>query len=121
MLESWQRKASGEPRMAFRARVILAAAGGASTEDIAEELGGRPATVSKWRTRFARRKLAGLGDAPRAGRPRRYDEETEGRILVMLPRSGRRGCIGPEPGASQLFDLPRSRGNLQAEQSGWGV
>jgi transposase len=70
--------------MAFRARVILAAADGGATDEIAEELSVRPATVSKWRTRFSRQRLAGLVDAPRAGRPVDYDEQTERQILGLL-------------------------------------
>jgi len=37
--------------------------------------------VSKWRTRFAKLGLASLQDAPRPGAPKRYDEETEHRIV----------------------------------------
>jgi len=51
---------------------------------IARELDVRPATVSKWRTRFASLGLDGLRDAPRPGATPVYDESTEKRILAML-------------------------------------
>ena len=39
---------------------------------LAQRLGTRPNTVSKWRSRFARLGLKGLEDAPRPGKPKRY-------------------------------------------------
>lgn len=51
----------------------------------------RPARVSKWRQRFARKRLAGLSDAQRKGKPKTYDQATEKRILSLLdtvPPSG---------------------------------
>jgi transposase len=77
--------------MVFRARVILKAAKGQDTKFIAEGLNVRPATVSKWRTRFAKHGLPGLQDAPRPGALKQYDESTEKRILAMVdqdPPSG---------------------------------
>ena len=48
--------------MAFRAEVILAIAEGLSNHALAERVGTRPASVSKWRGRFAQAGLAGLRD-----------------------------------------------------------
>ncbi len=76
--------AKTEQRLAFRSRVILLAAEGRGTNAIAAQLRVSPATVSKWRLRFAQRGLAGLADAPRSGAPGRYGKETERRILAQL-------------------------------------
>jgi hypothetical protein len=66
-LTAWARKGITEQRFAERARIVLAAATGKTTKEIAAHMGLRPATVSKWRTRFGRARLAGLGDSPRPG------------------------------------------------------
>ncbi len=85
------RAATTEQRAVVRAQVVLAAAHGDGTEAIAAALDLRPATVSKWRCRFAAHGLAGLADAPRRGPTRRYDAASEQRILKQLdapPPSG---------------------------------
>ena len=69
-LRAWQRAGSTEHRMVERADMILRAAQGQRTDEIATALRTRPARVSKWRTRFARQRLRGLTDVPRAGAPR---------------------------------------------------
>src|SRR5437867_3208816 len=73
-----------EWRLAFRAQIILALADGLTNKAAAGRLATRPATVSKWRGRFARDGLAGVADAPRSGKPRHYDAEDERRILGAL-------------------------------------
>ena len=83
-LETWVRRSTTEQRMVQRARMVLEAAAGKTTKEIAILLQVRPATVSKWRTRFARDRTAGLADAPRSGKPAMYDEMTEQRILAQL-------------------------------------
>ena len=83
-LEHWAGSPTSEQRFAVRARIVLSAAAGQPTEAIAQRLRMRTATVSKWRTRFARHGLVGLQDAPRPGQPKRYDEETEHRILDLV-------------------------------------
>jgi len=83
-LEAWLRAGSTEQRHAERARIILAAGAGVGTLEIARQLGTRPARVSKWRTRFARDRVAGLVDAPRPGARVRYGAGTERRILALL-------------------------------------
>ena len=78
-------RASTSPqREVFRARIILRAADGLASVEIAEELGTRPATISQWRGRFASLGMAGLVDGPRPGKKAVYTEETERRILARL-------------------------------------
>jgi transposase len=59
-------------RDVVRATIILAAARGGSNAGIAAELRVHVDTVRKWRRRFWRRRLAGLADLPRSGRPRLF-------------------------------------------------
>ena len=90
-LESWVRAGKIEHRLVERTQLILAAAEGQSTVQIARSHQMRAATVSKWRVRFAQSGLNGLQDAPRPGAVPRYDETTERRILAKLdeaPPSG---------------------------------
>jgi len=63
---------TAQARMALRARIVSAAADGATNTAIAEWHGVHVDTVRMWRARFWRRRLDGLGDARRAGRPRRF-------------------------------------------------
>ena len=67
-LRGWAR---GEvaPRLVERAKVVLACGEGLSNAAVASGCGVSGMTVSKWRARFAEHRLAGLQDAPRAGRP----------------------------------------------------
>lgn len=85
-LEVWSRPGRVEPRFRQRARMILMAATGQTTESIAAALSTRPTRVSQWRTRFSRDRLAGLQDKPRPGRvpELRYKPETVERILNTI-------------------------------------
>ena len=110
MLTSLTRAGRAEQRMVLRAKIVLAAANGQETKDIAAALHQRPATVSKWRKRFAESGLAGLQDEPRPGRPHRYGEEDEKRILRLLdqdPPTGYADWSGPL--------LAKASGNLSAD------
>jgi len=83
-LTAWTRQGTTEQRMALRARIVLAAAAGSATKEIASQCRVRAATVSKWRVRFGQARLAGLSDSPRSGKPRRYGEDAIRRILAQL-------------------------------------
>ncbi len=83
-LESWLRKGTVEQRLVQRARIVMDSATGKTTREIALRLKLRPATVSKWRTRFYRDRMVGLLDAPRPGKTATYGSATEKRILTQL-------------------------------------
>jgi transposase len=83
-LESWLRKGTVEQRLVQRARIVLDSATGKTTSEIAIRLKLRPATVSKWRTRFYRDRMVGLLDAPRPGKTATYGSAAEKRILTQL-------------------------------------
>src|SRR5260221_2901767 len=83
-LEALLRAPTSEQREVFRARIVLVAAEGRSTRSIAREIGTMPRTVSCWRGRFARHRLAGLNDKPRPGPPPKYGLASGKRILALL-------------------------------------
>lgn len=83
-LTAWARNGTTEQRIAERARIVLAAATGKTTKEIASQMGMRPAMVSKWRTRFGEARLAGLADSPRSGKPPTYGDDMTRRILALL-------------------------------------
>ena len=83
-LERWVRASRTEQRLVLRSKIILLAAEGLLNKEISERMQVRQATVSEWRTRFAAKRLEGLQDSPRSGKPRRYNEHTERRILNQL-------------------------------------
>lgn len=97
-LESWIRSSTAEQRLVFRAKIILMAGEEIGTSAIAREIKTRPATVTKWRVRFARLGLDGLKDAPRPGKHLQYRPDDEKRVLQMLdesPPSGYAQWNGP--------------------------
>lgn len=69
-------------RAVERARVVLAALEGARVEEIAVRLHLARQTVYLWVHRFDTCGLAGLEDAPRAGRPPTYTREQVGEIVA---------------------------------------
>lgn len=84
-LRAVRRKPKAQARYAQRAQIILRAAEGAPSKEIAGQLGVGPAMVSKWRTRFEREGLSGLHDDHRPGRPPTLDEEEfRSRLLEQL-------------------------------------
>ena len=82
VLERWARRPRSARALAFRCRIVLAAAEGRVSTQIAAELGCNHNTVSKWRGRFARRGFDGLHDEPRPGKPRSLTDEDVERVIV---------------------------------------
>jgi len=67
-----------------RAKVVLWAAEGDSNTEIANRLQWTNATVGKWRRRFIERRLPGLYDELRPGRPRSIEDE---QVAALLKRT----------------------------------
>jgi transposase len=87
LLEAWSRRPKTAQALALRSRIVLAAAEGLANGEIAErERISRP-TVTKWRNRFAERRLEGLLDEPRPGRPRTVTDDQVERIVVTTLES----------------------------------
>lgn len=68
-LENLARKYTSPYRDVLRARIILYAAQGLSNDEIGKRLDTPRQIVSKWRKRFFEKRLEGLEEEPRRGRP----------------------------------------------------
>ena len=69
-LTLWARQAKTAQFLAVRARIVLACAeGGRTNKQVAADLGLDESTVDRWRARFVERRLDGLRDEDRPGRP----------------------------------------------------
>jgi transposase len=82
VLERYTRRGKTEARLSQRARIVLLAADGKPTQDIASTVGVTAGTVSKWRKRFAEKRLDGLLDEPRPGTPRTVSDDKVEEIVV---------------------------------------
>jgi transposase len=67
----------------LRAQIVLAAACRRDNARIARDLGVAVDTVRKWRGRFAARRLAGLTDLPRPGRPRQISALLRAAVVAL--------------------------------------
>jgi transposase len=91
-LERIVRAASSEVRMVERARIVLAASEGLTTEQIAARVGCGERMVKKWRPRYARHGIEGLKDAPRSGAPLTHGPQTRALLIA-------KACTRPDPSA----------------------
>jgi transposase len=69
-LHQWARRPKTTQRLAMRARIVLACLEGLPNQAVAKKVHVSGATVGKWRERFRREGLDGLGDEQRPGTPR---------------------------------------------------
>lgn len=80
-LQSMARSRSLPAALSLRAKFVLACAAGEPNSSIAARFETTNATVGKWRRRFIERRLVGLYDELRPGKPRSIDDE---RIATLI-------------------------------------
>jgi transposase len=75
ILEHVARSFAAPHRDVVRAQVILSLANGMSVSAVGRQVGLARRIVCKWADRFIRKRLLGLDDAPRSGRPPRFSPD----------------------------------------------
>src|SRR4249920_209115 len=80
-LSSYARSRSLPASLTARAHIILSSSDGQDNSAIAERLQISKATVGKWRARFIERRLPGLYDDMRPGKPRSIDDERVAELI----------------------------------------
>lgn len=86
MLEALVRSGTTEARLVRRARVILLLAAGASVRTTGKQVSLAPRMVQHWKRAFLARRVEGLYDASRPGRPKQISLSKEARILADTQR-----------------------------------
>jgi transposase len=66
-LEGVARSTKSQHRARQRARIVLIASSGAATREIARTVGCTIGTASKWRVRYAARRMSGLDETGERG------------------------------------------------------
>jgi len=108
ILRNWICENNTEHHYIKRALIILwSAAGGEKRLAIATSLKLNPSVATKWKKRFTACGIDGLLDKPRSGRPRKYGDETEKRVLSILDKKPPSGvsCWNRSLIAAELGDV----------------
>jgi transposase len=82
-LEAMARSRTLAAGLVERARVILALAAGEPYASLSARLDVSTTTLTRWRKRFERQRVAGLHDAPRSGRGDRVSPALEAKVLAL--------------------------------------
>src|ERR1700761_2023817 len=86
VLEALAGSRKTEARMRDRARIVLLASAGTASRAIARDVGCTPGTASKWRVRYANKRMAGLSEPGDRGNEPKYGPEHGQRILALLDK-----------------------------------
>lgn len=91
-LEAMVRSRSMSAALVQRAKIVLACAEGTPNSQVAARFETTQATVGKWRRRFVARRVSGLYDELRPGKPRTIDDERVAELIQTTlhkrPRNG---------------------------------
>ena len=103
-LEGLARSTKTEHRLRQRARIVLLAADGVASRSIGRAVGCTTGTASKWRVRYARKRLAGLDETGERGAEPKYTTETNKR--ARRGRSSARAASARHTGHRQRRARP---------------
>jgi hypothetical protein len=101
----------------LRAKLVLLAAEGQSNADIGERLGMSTKAVGRWRRRFHERRLEGLADQARSGRPRRFPAQQIAEVKAVACEPPSEGCPLSRRSTADVHRLVLQRGICDASQS----
>ena len=108
-LQRWSRRATSAQALALRSRIVLACAEGLDNTATAARVGCSAATVGKWRSRFVERRLDGLIDEPRPGRPPTISaEQVEDVVVATLEKTPANATHWTRAKMAQRSGLSRS-------------
>jgi transposase len=83
-LLSMSRSRSLPHALVRRAKIVLMAADGHTSQEIATQCEVTPPAITHWKKRFVAHGLAGLHDEARPGRPRTHDDEAVAELLARI-------------------------------------
>jgi len=110
------RAPTSSQRDAARARIILACVEGGSALEIAARLEVPVRRVERWRGRFLRRRLSGLGDLRRRGHAPQFSSVTRCEIIALACDPIGKNVTGVDKKGKEKY-IPITRGIEQVRQA----
>ncbi len=102
-LEARARRYTSPYSEVMRAKIVLYAADGLGTDEIAARLDTPRQVVSKWRKRFYDERLAGLTDLPRGARPPSFSPDV---VVAVKAPAGERPAKADKPQPLARWQCP---------------
>ena len=116
------RAATSTQRDAARARIILACADGGSARETAQRLGVPIRRVERWRGRFLRARLKGLGDLRRRGHAPTFNSVTRCEIIALACEPiGQKNTGTDSRGRPTYIPLTRTIAHVRQEAIARGI